>query len=100
MEEETFGEWLQNRRKAADLTLRELAEKLGVKHSYLSQLENRLAIPGEELAQRIARVFGADEERVVFLARDVAGQIREIKEKYPRQAPMYFRRAMRQEDKT
>jgi transcriptional regulator with XRE-family HTH domain len=96
--EESFGEWLQKQRKAANLTLRELAEKLGVKHSYLSQLENRIASPSEDLARRIAQVFEADEERVVFLARDVARQIREIKEKYPHQAPAYFRRVIREED--
>jgi transcriptional regulator with XRE-family HTH domain len=76
-----------------------LADKLGVKHSYLSQIENRLAIPSEELARKIAQVFGQDEERVVFLARDVPKQIREIKEKYPHQAPAYFRRVIRKEDK-
>ncbi len=99
MDKESFSEWLQNQRKAADLTLRELAEKLGVKHSYLSQLENRLASPSEDLARRIAQVFEADEERVVFLARNVAGLIREIKQKYPHQAPAYFRKVIRQEDK-
>jgi len=97
--EKSFGEWLQKQRKAANLTLRELANKLGVKHSYLSQLENRLAMPSEELARKIARVFSADAEMVVFLARNVAGKIREIKEKFPHEAPAYFRKVIREEGK-
>ena len=99
MAEETFAEWLQGQRKDAGLTLRELADKLGVKHSYLSQLENRLAQPSEDLARRIAYVFGADEERVVFMARDVAGQIRKIKAKYPHQAATYFRKVIKEGDR-
>ncbi len=99
MPEEDFAQWLQQQRKEANLTLRELADKLGVKHSYLSQLENGLATPSEDLARRIAAVFGADEERVVFLARNVAGLIREIKEKYPNQASSYFRKVIRGERK-
>ena len=97
MGEESFAEWLKEQRRNADLTLRELAEKLNVKHPYLSQLENDLAMPGEDLARRIAQVFHADEEHVVFLAREVGKQIREINEKFPNQAPTYFRRVVREE---
>jgi transcriptional regulator with XRE-family HTH domain len=97
--EETFAGWLREQRKAKGLTLRELAGQLGVKHPYLSQLENQLATPSEDLARRIAQAFGADEEKVLFLARDVRGQIMEIKEKYPREAPAYFRRVAGGNDK-
>lgn len=35
-----FGEYIKNRRKELGLTIREAAEKIGISHPYLSQLEN------------------------------------------------------------
>jgi transcriptional regulator with XRE-family HTH domain len=94
--EESFGAWLRRRRQEENLTLRELAEKLGVTHPYLSQVENGVATPGEELARKAARLFGASEEEVVFAAREVAKLIRDLKETYPHEAPKYFRRVLRE----
>ena len=92
MNDQTFGQWLKEHRQARDLTLRSLAEQLGVKHPYLSQIENGLAMPSEELAGKIAIIFGADPEEIVFLAREVAQTIDQIREKFPKQAAAYFRR--------
>jgi transcriptional regulator with XRE-family HTH domain len=90
---ETFGHLIRELRNQKELTLRELAKELKISHAYLSQVETDLAKPSEELARRLAQFFEADEEEFLFLARDIPGQIQEIKEKYPRVAPAYFRKA-------
>jgi|SRR6267142_6848532 len=90
---ETFGQLIRHLRNEKGLTLRELAKELAISHAYLSHVETNLAKPSEELARRLAQFFEADEEKLLFLARDIPGQIQEIKEKYPRVAPAYFRKA-------
>ena len=87
---ETFAHLLRQLRLERGLTLRELAKALGVSHAYLSQLETHLAKPSEELASRVAQFFETDEEKLMFFARDIPGQIQEIKQKYPHVAPAYF----------
>jgi len=81
------------------LTLRQLATAVDSNYAYLSQLEADLAKPGEELVKRITKYFGEDEERMLFLARGIPAQIREIKEKFPNIAPSYFRKAAKKGDK-
>jgi transcriptional regulator with XRE-family HTH domain len=97
--DETFGKILKRLRNQRDLTLRELATDLRITYAYLSQLEADLAKPSEDLARRIAQFFGEDEEKLLFLARDIPAQIQEIKDKFPNIAPTYFRRALKKEDK-
>jgi transcriptional regulator with XRE-family HTH domain len=81
------------------LTLRQLALAVDSNYAYLSQLEADLAKPGEDLVKRIAKYFGEDEERMLFLARGIPAQIQEIKEKFPNIAPSYFRKAAKKGDK-
>lgn len=94
--EKTFGALLRRLRQEKDLTLRELAQRLGINHAYLSQLETGLVDkPSEELARKIALEFGEDEERLVFLARKIQEQIQDIRDKYPKVAPSYFRKILK-----
>ena len=91
MGEERFGTKLEGLRKRKELTLRELAKKLSISHAYLYQIEKGIASPSEELAKKIAKFFGQEEEDTLFLARDVAGEIKRIMKKYPKIAPAYFK---------
>jgi transcriptional regulator with XRE-family HTH domain len=81
------------------LTLRQLASAVESNYAYLSQLEADLAKPGEDLVKRIAKYFGEDEERLIFLARGIPAQIQEIKDKFPNIAPSYFRKAAKKGEK-
>jgi transcriptional regulator with XRE-family HTH domain len=96
---ETFGQFIRHLRTQKGLTLRELAKELAISHAYLSHLETNLAKPSEDLARRLAQFFGADEEELLFFARDIPGQIQEIREKYPRVSEAYFRKASNPEKK-
>lgn len=96
---ETFGQLLRRLRKEqGDITLRDLAAKLGdVSFPYLSQIEADVATPSEDLVKKIAKFFNQNPEELIFLARDVESQIKEIKEKFPNVAPEYFRKFLRKE---
>lgn len=56
----TTGQRLQQARKAANLSQRELGQRLGVSGSMLGQYENDLRNPKLETLQRIADVLGVD----------------------------------------
>lgn len=98
-EQDSFPKILKRLRADKGLTLRQLADEVDSNFAYLSQLEAGLAKPSEDLVRRIAKYFAEDEEKLVFLARDISGQIREIKEKFPNVAPGYFRKAAKKEKK-
>lgn len=88
---DSFGTLARRLRKEQGLSLRAVAKKLGgVSFSYLSQLENDRATPSEDLARRIAKTYGANEEALVFVARKVSQTIDELKQKYPKMTQRYF----------
>lgn len=93
-QKETFGQVLRRLRNDRKWTLRDLEKKIGVKYAYLSQLEAGLAKPSEELAKRLANLFKEDEEKFIFLARDIPKVINDLKKKFPKQAPLFFRKAL------
>jgi XRE family transcriptional regulator, master regulator for biofilm formation len=90
--EGTFGQRLKKLRMDRKLSLKALAQQLGISLPYLSQIEADLAIPSEPLARSIARYFNANEEELVFLARRVPKQLDELIEKFPNATEAYFRR--------
>jgi transcriptional regulator with XRE-family HTH domain len=48
---------IAGQRRAAELTLRQLAEQAGVSNPYLSQIERRLRRPSAEVLQRLAKAL-------------------------------------------
>ena len=94
-----FKDILREQRSNRGLTLRELAQKLRIQYPYLSQLESGDANPSEDLAKRVARYFELDEERIVFLARQIPEEIERIKKKFPNESARYFRRVLRERPK-
>ena len=69
---QTFGQRIRELRKAKDLTLRELAPKVGVGFTYLSKVENGKLdfgdYPSEALIHRLADALEADEDELMILA--------------------------------
>ena len=53
----SLGEFLQEQRRHAQLSLRQLAERTGVSNPYLSQIERGLRKPSAEVLQQIARAL-------------------------------------------
>ena len=75
-----FGERIRELRQAKQLTLRDLAAKVGVGFTYLSKIENHKLEdghgPSENLIHKLAIELDGDEEELLLLAEKVPDQIR------------------------
>lgn len=87
----TLGEVLRDARVSAELTLRDLAKKLEITPSYISDIENDRRVPSEDVLARLAA-----ELKLTFddlMAR--AGRVGDQAERYMKQNPaagVLFRR--------
>jgi DNA-binding XRE family transcriptional regulator len=54
------GLMLQGARAAADLTQAEVAKKLGIKQSHVSEMEHGKCSIGKEMAHRLAKLFNVN----------------------------------------
>jgi transcriptional regulator with XRE-family HTH domain len=87
----TLGDVLRNARVAADLTLRDLAKKLNITPSYISDIENDRRVPSEDVLQRLAAELKLKFDEL--MAR--AGRVGDQAERYMKQNPsagVLFRR--------
>lgn len=62
---ERFGEKLRTLRNRQGLTLRQLADRLDVSHSYVGQMERGEKIPNVEMVVKISRIFGISTDVLV-----------------------------------
>ncbi len=76
----TFGERIRQLRRTKLLTLRELADRVGVGFTYLSKIENHKLDeghgPSEKLIHMLAIELDGDEEELLFLADKIPEMIR------------------------
>lgn len=77
----TFGERIRGLRKAKNLTLRDVAGKVGVNFTYISKIENGKLdfgdYPSEALIHRLADALDADEEELLLLAEKIPEDIKQ-----------------------
>jgi transcriptional regulator with XRE-family HTH domain len=84
MADKTLGDVVRSGRTAKDIKLRELARRLEVTPSYISDIENDRRVPSEEVLGRIAAVL--DLNLVDLVAR--AGRLGSEAERYLRDTPV------------
>ena len=65
---ESLGDYLREQRRAAQLTLRQLAEQAGVSNPYLSQIERGLRRPSAEVLQQLAKALRISAETLYVRA--------------------------------
>jgi transcriptional regulator with XRE-family HTH domain len=53
-DDSTFGQFIRHQREMQDLTMRQLADLVGISNPYLSQIERGLREPSEKVAEAIA----------------------------------------------
>lgn len=53
-DESTFGQFVRRQRELQDLTMRQLADLVGISNPYLSQIERGLREPSERVVEAIA----------------------------------------------
>src|SRR5919202_279344 len=64
----TLGDYLREQRRAAQLSLRQLADQAGVSNPYLSQIERGLRRPSAEVLQQLARALRISAEQLYIRA--------------------------------
>lgn len=93
--EGSFGEVLRVRRRAANLSQREFAERLGVDFSYISKLENdRLPPPAADTVVAICRILGCPAEELLALTGKFPSEVQGAVGRNPR-AQQFLMRAQR-----
>ncbi len=65
---ETFGDFVRDRRRSAQLSLRQLAEQTGVSNPYLSQIERGLRKPSAQVLQQLAKALRVSAETMYVRA--------------------------------
>ena len=74
----TLGDYLKEQRLTAQLSLRQLADQVGVSNPYLSQIERGLRKPSAEVLQQLAKALRVSAEQLYVRAGIVhpdAGQV-------------------------
>jgi len=75
----TFGQKLQELRRSADLSQRDLATQVGVDFSYISKVENdRLPPPSADTIVRICTVLGIPPDELLSLTGKLPTDAREM----------------------
>lgn len=76
--DETLGRALRERRRAAGLSQRELAERTNLDFSYISKLENgRLPPPAADTIVAISRVLRVPPEELLALTRKLPSEVQQ-----------------------
>ena len=96
----TFGQKIRSLRKAKHLSQRDLATRAKVNFSYISKIENENLdfgdYPSEELILKLAKIFEADADDLLILAKKVPECVR----RRVIQRPDVFCRLSRLDDET
>ncbi|MGH7222011.1 MAG: helix-turn-helix domain-containing protein [Gemmataceae bacterium] len=75
-----FGERVRQLRQENKLTLRGLAEKIGVGFTYLSKVENEKLdfadYPSDDLIVRLAKALNAEADELLLMAQKIPPQIK------------------------
>ncbi len=92
-EKMSFGAYLRSLRRQKRLSQKELADKVGIDHTYLSKIETEtLPPPSEKNIKKIAQVLGVSEDELLVLASKAPSDLDEVITKN-KNIPAILRRA-------
>ncbi len=87
----TLGEILRDARVGLDQSLRELAKKLGLAPSYLSDIENDRRVPSEDVLRKLAAELKIEFDDLMAMAGRMGDQAERYMKRHPT-AGLLFRR--------
>jgi HTH-type transcriptional regulator, competence development regulator len=91
----TFGALLRQLRDDTGTGIKRLAPDLGVSYTYLSKLENDVAIPSEDFVAKVAKYFNYDQSRLLLAAGKVPPDILDILRENPDAALQFLKERFR-----
>ena len=94
---QTFGQALRALRMAQDVTLRDMARRLEVTPTYLSQVEqDKFSPPTEDRIKQMGQILGlaqAQVDELVAMAGRVSRDLHEVVTEHPREMASFLRTA-------
>jgi len=81
--DQKVGDELRRRRKAAGLSLRELARKVDMQPAYLSKVETGQTSASEKLVGRMASALGEDPDAMALCAAQITDSLYDIVARHP-----------------
>ena len=72
-DDSTFGQFIRHQREMQDLTMRQLADLVGISNPYLSQIERGLRRPSAEVLRQLANALQISVESLFVEAGLLAG---------------------------
>jgi transcriptional regulator with XRE-family HTH domain len=87
----TLGEVLRDARVKADLTLRDLAKKLSISPSYISDIENDRRVPAEEVLRQLAGELKLKFDDLMAMAGRVGDQAERYLKTHPAAGTLFRR---------
>lgn len=82
-----LGKKLNDLRKSKHLSLQQVASKMGVDKSYISQLEHSKGSPSETFIKKISKLYNTDRDELTILAGKLPKDIKSILYRNPVAAP-------------
>lgn len=89
--DKTLGEMIRDARVALDMSLRDLAKKLEISPSYISDIENDRRVPSEEVMSPLALTLRLDLDDLMARAGRMGDQAERYMKRHPT-AGVLFRR--------
>jgi len=88
-----FGELIRKLRKAKDLTLKNLAKKVGVSIVNISHIENGRSGASRKVIQKLAKALDYDADKLLAAADAIGEDVERIIRKIPSAVPDFLRTA-------
>ena len=88
-----FGELIRKLRKAKNLTLQNLAKKVGVSIVNISHIENGRSGASRKVIQKLAKALDYDADKLLAAADEIGEDVERIIRKIPSAVPDFLRTA-------
>ena len=88
-----FGELIRKLRKAKNLTLQNLAKKVGVSIVNISHIENGRSGASRKVIQKLAKALDYDMDKLLAAADEIGEDVERIIRKIPSAVPDFLRTA-------
>jgi len=98
MRHKLFGSKLREMRQSMGISIKDLAPKLNITYTHLSNIELGYKKPSVDFINQVAEYFNEDKEELTILAGHIPNDISEILAKHPKDAPEYLRLKFKEQE--
>ena len=78
-----LGEYLRGQREAKGLSVRHLADRLGLESSYVSKIEHGDRVPSEQVLIALAGIFSVNPHLLLAMSGQISKAFVEAMQRYP-----------------